>query len=535
MKNLFYFAAIMVVAAIACTKEQNTQEPVVPADEPVVVNPTASTFYATLPETKTYLDGVATKWSGSEWISVLNGGHNYGFGTTDSGASATFSYANYTDGVEETTAPDGIVSTATYALYPYQATASLSGNTVSAWIANEQTLKLGDFSSQHPVIVAKSDAEGNLAFQNGSTVLKFTLADELPTYMWLIGNKGEAIAGSVDITYDGSTLSTAKGAYPETQINLSAATPGDALAAGTYYFTVNPTSFPNGFTLAWSGTTAASGKVCMMKTTKEQTFSANKIINLGTIAQTTDGNGPAATLVSAASAEVGTTYTLQIRCTDDYQLGDNGIAVGLTNSGWSTSYDSLLDSQNASSNWTNGGIKYFSYYSDGSDDWTYSYDIDFTAAGNYVVAGYVYDKAGNSTWYDFAISVTDPNASDTAAPSITLTSPTTATVGTNYTLVVNFSDASGISACYPKIYIYNGDWTSGPTVASLPSGYWNNDSSGHNWGTTVSGTSFDFTLDMTFPSADTYYIYIYGAVSDTNGNSTADGQVLIGTITVSDI
>lgn len=520
MKKHLYIVVVMAVAAIACTKEQNIEEPVAPKDETVVVNPSATTFYATLPETRTWLDGVATKWSGTEWISILNGGHNYGFGTTDSGASATFSYANYTDGAEETTAPEGIVSTSTYALYPYQASASLSGTIVSAWIDNNQTLNLGAFSSQHPVIVARSDADGNLAFQNASTVLKFTLADELPEYIWLVGNNGENIAGSFDVTYDGTTLSTAVGAYPETQINLSAATAGDALAAGTYYFTVNPIDFPDGFTLAWSGTTAASGKVCMMKTTKSQTFAPNKIINLGTIAQTTDSNGPAAALVSAASAEVGTTYTLQIQCTDDYQLGDNGIAVGLTDSGWSTSYDSLLDGTNATGDWTSSGIKYYSYASDGSDDWTYSWDIDFASAGNYIVCGYVYDKAGNNTWYEFHISVTDPNASDTTPPTITMNSAATAVVNTTYTLSLTFADESGIPQCWPKVVVHKG-WSVYPTeiVAN-----WN------GWWPTVSGTSCTVTMDLTFTEAGDYEVYV-DSVSDSFSNASGEKNPLA-TITV---
>ena len=531
MKKMLCFAVIAAVAAVACNKEVNdNQDPVNLSQEDVIVNPAASTFHATFANTRTYLDGKSTKWSGTEWISILNGGHNYAFGTTDSGDAATFTYAGYTDGSEETTTPEGVVSTSTLALYPYQETASLSGSTIeNCWISNSQTLSLGGFSNQHPILVAKSDADGNLAFKNAASVLKFTLEDDSFTYLWIKGNKSESIAGSLDVTYDGSTLSTAPGAYAETQLNFDNG--GTALAAGTYYITVAPTVFDEGLTLQWTDGSKESGKVPVMKTTKAQEFKSNTIHDLGTLSKTSDGTAPASILLSTASAEVGTSYRLQLQNTDDLML--ESISVGLTDGGWASDFGpSLLDATNAAQNWTANGLTYYQFYADGSDDWTYEWDIDFPSAGTYIVCGYVYDYAGNQTWYQHTISVTDPNATDTTAPTITLTSPANATVGANYTLVVNFSDASGVSTCYPKIYIYNADWSAGPTVTSLPSGYWNNDSSGHNWGTTVSGTSFDFTLDMTFPSADTYYVYVYGAVSDTNGNSTADGQTLVGTITV---
>ena len=156
MKKLLFIAAIMAAAAISCTKEQRTDEAAKPADS----------FFATLPQTRTYIDGVSTRWSGDERISVLNGSSNYAYGTSDSGASATFTYAGFTDGAPLAANPSGVVSTETWALYPYNAAASLRGSTIrEAWISDEQALAPGAFSSQRPLLVARSDAEGRLAFK----------------------------------------------------------------------------------------------------------------------------------------------------------------------------------------------------------------------------------------------------------------------------------------------------------------------------------------------------------------------------------
>lgn len=514
MKKILCFAVIAAVAAVACQKEEDTREIIPQNQEEVVVNPVATTFRATVdPSTKTYLDGTSTGWSGTEWISILAGGHNYAFGTSDSGVgAATFSYEGYTDGATEATEPSGVVATSTYAVYPYDVTVSLSSSTASAWLDSNQGLYLGAFSDQRPILVAKSDAEGNLAFKNATSVLKFKLGSGDIQSITIKGNNGEYLAGCLDMTYDGSTLSTEieSGNYPSTFVYLTDGGGASTLSAGTYYCTVAPAALSGGFHVDWTDGTNNYRAI----TTSSQVFKANTIMNLGTLANTTDTTNPEASITSDASAEINVEHTFTVTMSDNKYL--NYCEVYVYDSGWTaleTTYPNEMQ----------GELSY-----------ELSKTYTFTSAGTYHFGITVRDLDGNYYYASQDISVTDPSASDTTPPTVTLTSASTATTNSEYTLVINFADASGISTCYPKIYIYDSSWANGPTCSSLPSGYWANDSSGHNWGTTVSGTSFDFTLPLTFSTEGTYYVYLYGGVSDINGNTFGgDVQTTIATITVS--
>lgn len=525
-KYMFFSALALVIAAVSCQKaEENTATR---EDIPEVVNTQLSQFHASVVETKTYISGeTSTHWATNDWISILKGSNNYEYGTSDYGATATFDY------VGDGSAPEGIVSTSTWALYPYKNTATLDGTVINTWIAENQEAYLGNFSDQRPVLVARSDAQGNLPFKHASAVLKFTVDegdDGTIADLWIKGNSGEAVAGDLVVDYDGTTLSSQVGTTTRDQIYITPAGGGN-FAAGTYYVTAAPTTFPNGLYMEWSDPSYESGKVAMKKSTAEYSFAPGKLIDLGSLTKTSDSTGPSATLLSDATAQVGVAYTLRVQVTDNLKLGPKAGFL-ITNSAWSSYYTDIWDHSTSVSSSGN----YYEFYTDGTGNWVFETTVTFAAAGNYVVGTQLYDYAGNSAWVNLNIAVTDPGASDTTPPAISLTSAATATVGTTYNLVINFSDDSGITTCYPKIYIYNGDWSDGPTVVgSLPSGYWDNDTSGHNWGTTVSGTNFDFTLPLTFPSAGTYNVYIYGAVADSQGNSTASDQTQIGTITVTDI
>lgn len=511
---------VMLIAAFSCNKENAQLETEKIGNEPKIVDTNVNSFTATIAETKTYLDGLSTKWNGNEWISIFKGTDSYAFGTTDSGTSATFTYAGYTNGAEEATEPTGVVSTSTWALYPYSAGTTFDGTDIAAYINESQALTLGTFSDQHPVLVAKSDAEGNLAFKNATSVIKFTLADATFTDLWIKGNDGEKIAGSFKVSYDGSSLATSvEGAYPKDQIYLTPAS-GTNFAAGTYYFTVAPTAFPNGFYLEWTDPEWTSNYVPMKKTTKAQEFQANKIIDLGTISKTNDTTLPTATLLSAATATTGVPYTLRVQVSDNMKLSGTA-AFLITDSAWSSYYTDIWD--HSASTGTSGN--YYQFSTDGSGNWIFETTVTFASAGTYVVGTELYDYAGNGAWPNLNITVSDP-AGETDAPEVVMNSGSSATVGTPYTLSLTFSDATGIVKCWPKVVVHK-NWNVYPTeIAENYNGWWPE----------VSGTSCTQTIDLTFTESGDYTVVAYGPITDGSNVLDSDATgIILGTITVTDI
>lgn len=486
------------------------------ADEAEVVNLTATQFHATVADTKTYLEGEKSiYWHSSDWISVLKGAGNYAYSTDDYGAKADFAYAGGGD------APAGIVSTNTWALYPYKADAGLSGNVITTWLSQNQTAISGDFpSEQKPVIVARSDAQGNLAFKNASAVLKFTIADEKPADIWLKGNNGEKVAGTFEVTYDGSSLSAAASTQEMVYMTPDG---GGSFVAGTYYMVVAPTTFSDGLTLEWTDPSWTEGKVPMKKSTAEFTFAPGKLYDLGTIAKSSDSTVPEATLLSAASASIGTPYTLRIQVRDNMKLGPKaGFLV--TNSGWSSYYTGIWD--HSSSTGTSGN--YYEFDTDGSASWVFETTVNFSTPGTYVVGTALYDYAGNADWVNFNIAVTDPDATDQEAPAVTWDNEQPLSPGQDYTLLFTISDPSKLAAGqWGHITLYNSSWTRPSTHEIVAASCANIDTSNSGWGAGDENGWFkiasvqDFVtvaVKLNFAAAGTYYLQVYD-VQDCAGNT----------------
>ena len=244
----------------------------------------------------------------------------------------------------------------------------------------------------------------------------------------------------------------------------------------------------------------------------------NKIYNLPlNIAKGTEPDATAPEIKSFSAYDIsyasGNSEDVTVTAADNVNLAS--ITCRLYSSDWETVIDEEVFSVSGTGN-------------------SCTYTLDYDKEGSYLFVAFATDAAGNvSDWWNTGVTVTASSSDDTA-PAITLTSATSAVVGETYTLQVTFADPSGITTCWPKIYVSDGTWTKYPAlVGSLPTGYWAN-SGNANWGTTVSGTEFVFTLPISFSSADTYHVYIYGSVADTAGNATAEEQRQIGTITVSE-
>lgn len=496
MKKL-YLLLSLAVAAIACNNLNEMQ-----------TSAEYTSFKATIAQTKTTLvDNVKTHWVAEDAISVFGAkGANYWFGTTESGETVAFDQTGNAE-IEE-----GLVASMPYALYPYNYEAVIDGTTITTSIQKDQYAVVGNFpSNQKPLLVAQSDEAGNLAFQHASSVIKFTLTDETIEWIYIKGNAEEKLTGTTVVSTDGSDT-VIDGSWTETTATLKNED-GTTLAAGTYYLVMAPTEFESGITVEWEPT--VEGYTNWKYTGDPVSAKMGHILNLGTLAYVeTDATAPAVTALSEynITATIGSGKTVSVTATDEKELAS--ITCMIYTSDWAT----VLETEVIPASGTEATVEY---------------TIDYDTPGDYLFVTYATDAAGNdSEWWNTTVSIIEAT-SDTEAPTMTITSGD-AVAGEVYNFVLNFSDESGISKCYPKVYLATSGWGSYPSLSGdLPTGYWAN-SGNANWGTTVEGTSFDFTLDLIFPSAGTYNVYVWGPVSDKSGNGYGSEEIYVGSITVTE-
>lgn len=126
MKKLFTFAALAMVAIVACNKEINApEENVVPEDNIIQTEEPKGdvTIIAQAPaETKTMVDGLDVKWASGDYIAVLDedrGIHDFSLDSGEGTTSGTFSGTL------------GGKNSLGYAIYPYSANADFDGSNIT--------------------------------------------------------------------------------------------------------------------------------------------------------------------------------------------------------------------------------------------------------------------------------------------------------------------------------------------------------------------------------------------------------------------
>jgi len=219
MKRTFFWIAAAAVLLAACTKPENE------GDNNTEAVSAETTFTATIaPLTKVSAEGETLTWAKADKVSLFDGKGNQLFRSQGSGASAELLGNAYP-------------ADTYYALYPYDAAASLNGSIIQTQIPANQTVSAGGADLQ---VIAAAKSEGkNLAFSPVSAVVKFTLdADaEGVNSIKLVAEDG-ALAGTVSIDCGGrpalaagSTSSEIKltafeGAFKAGSSYLVAAVPG---------------------------------------------------------------------------------------------------------------------------------------------------------------------------------------------------------------------------------------------------------------------------------------------------------------------
>lgn len=238
MKDTIRYATVIMAAAaaMACAKEPqgNTD------DNGQGGKPHGDVvFTASIENTKTIvaIDGSEGKvsWEKTDGISVFDGSGNAKF-VIDGEAGATVSF-RAAEGQQVNEAGEY------YALYPYDASASLSAGIITTSVPSAQN---GLFAQN---VTAAYTTDSNLKFMNVLSVVRFTLDEQYVTKVTLKGNNGEILSGNIAIaglakgTPSASVTSGGSG-----EVSVGDGT--TVLATGKEYcLVILPQKFEKGFTL----------------------------------------------------------------------------------------------------------------------------------------------------------------------------------------------------------------------------------------------------------------------------------------------
>ena len=221
-----------------------------------IVAPHGFEFSATTEQdSKTALDGTKILWMAGDEISIFQGsakgskfvlakGENTPNGTFSIAAGETFDFFGSTD--PDATDPDYI------ALYPYDAAATIDGETVIATLPATQAYAENSFGNGAYPMIARS-ASRALAFKNVCGGIELPLKDEngkiVVKSVKISGNNGEKIAGEARIeTGDVPTVIVAETSSESVTLDCDEGVALDATAK-SFILALPPTEFANGITI----------------------------------------------------------------------------------------------------------------------------------------------------------------------------------------------------------------------------------------------------------------------------------------------
>ena len=223
MKKIYSAFVALLPLLAACSPET---EPAKPDDE---VQKTVFNVSSEAVSRTALAAGYKVNWADGDAISVFDGTSNVQFTTTGTAESAEF-----TGGALETVAEY-------YAVYPYNAAATLAGSVISTVIPNRQTGVPDGFDPKAQVMVGRA-ASGSFAMKNAVALVKVTIPADV-TSVTLANKAGVPIAGKVNITVGDGGVPSAVSAEASSVLLVPS---GSTFDAGDYYIAVAPGAMTGG-------------------------------------------------------------------------------------------------------------------------------------------------------------------------------------------------------------------------------------------------------------------------------------------------
>ena len=196
-------------------------------------------------DTRTMLDGTAVKWCSDDLLTIFTKtSHNRKYkikSLNDNGCSATFEYESYTGA-------DNSAISSNYALYPYDISASLSGDVITTTIAAEQAYNSERTDLSYALMVAKSD-NTTFTFSNAGALLRFNISKIVPDSFTLksitLSSAANKLSGEVIINTatDCKAIVSDSGSNEVALTNINTAIPDAGLS---FHIALPATTFAEG-------------------------------------------------------------------------------------------------------------------------------------------------------------------------------------------------------------------------------------------------------------------------------------------------
>ena len=194
MKKILFLATMMATLFASCQKEDFVEPTIEASDD----------FTASFANTRTELDGNAVVWCEEDLLTIFTKtAHNRKYQVkelSDDGRTATFGYVSFT-GNNDTKI------TTNYALYPYDADATLTAGVVTTTLQPTQTYNGANGSLGYALMVASS-SNTNFSFINAGSLLRFKVSKLVPDEFTLnsikVASANNNIAGEVTINLGSS-------------------------------------------------------------------------------------------------------------------------------------------------------------------------------------------------------------------------------------------------------------------------------------------------------------------------------------------
>ncbi|MBQ9463377.1 MAG: hypothetical protein IJU68_06955 [Bacteroidales bacterium] len=249
--RIFVELAIMMLAA-SCTVAEPEGAETSPAALQREITITATSGE---PNTRTEraADG-SVLWSPGDQISLFFGSGSDGGNVFTSQNTETARVAQFTGSIGVITGGNEVSMGNQYfwAVYPYNASASCDGTSITTILPSEQIATADTFADDLFPTMGRSTGL-SMPFYNICGGIKFTVSESGITSVALQGNTGEQIAGTITACFDDNGLPTVAGITGGSDTITLSAPEGTTLQVGkAYYFVLVPTVFENGFTLTFT-------------------------------------------------------------------------------------------------------------------------------------------------------------------------------------------------------------------------------------------------------------------------------------------
>ena len=261
---LFITAILALAASCSITEPEGAEAGPVALQKEITITATSGE-----PDTRTEraADG-SVLWSPGDQISLFYGSGADGGSCFTAQNTETAKTVNFTGTIGVITGGNNIAVEDTYfwAVYPYNATASCDGNSITTVLPAEQVATADTFADDLFPSMGRSQGL-NMSFYNICGGIKFTVSEEGIKSVTLKANSGEQIVGTITAAFDGGVPVVTNIANGSDTITLTAPA-GETFEVGkAYFFVMVPTVFESGFTLTFSKGYARAERVINSKAT----------------------------------------------------------------------------------------------------------------------------------------------------------------------------------------------------------------------------------------------------------------------------